>query len=57
MANSAGAVVLPFPKYANYDHQHDPKASSFLHFIGAYRFDNDFFAQQGQRVIDALMTP
>lgn len=55
VANSAGAVVLPFPKYANFDHHHDPKESSFLHFIGAHRFDDDFFAQQGQCVIDALM--
>jgi hypothetical protein len=54
VANSAGAVVLPFPKYANFDHLHDPKQSSFLHFIGAHRFDDDFFAKQGQLVIDAL---
>ncbi len=56
VANSPGALVLPFPKYANFDHQHDPNQSGFLHFIGAHRFDDDYFAQHGQRIIDALMT-
>jgi hypothetical protein len=54
VANSPGAVVLPHPKYGNFDHHHNPKASSFLHFIGAHRFDDDFFAKQGQQFIQSL---
>jgi hypothetical protein len=54
VANSPDALVLPHPKYGNFDHQHDPKTSSFLHFIGAHRFDEDFFAEQGLKVIHAL---
>jgi hypothetical protein len=54
VANSPDAVVLPFPKYANFDHHHDPALSSFLHFIGAYRFDDDLFAGLGKRIIEEL---
>ena len=54
VANSAGAVVLPHPKYGNFDHHHDPATSSFLHFIGAHRFDDDLFANLGKRVIEEL---
>jgi hypothetical protein len=54
VANSPGAVVLPHPKYGNFDHYHDPNDSSFLHFIGAHRFDDNFFAKQGHSVIQAL---
>jgi hypothetical protein len=54
VANSPDALVLPHPKYGNHDHHHDPRTSSFLHFIGAHRFDHDFFAQEGLRIIQAL---
>ena len=54
VANSAGAFVLPYPKYWNFDSSHDVATSSFLHFIGAYRFDDDRFAQLGQKVIAEL---
>jgi len=55
VANSPGAAVLPFPKYANFDHKHDARESGFLHFIGAHRFDENFFATKGQKVIEALV--
>ena len=54
VANSAGARVLPFPKYGNFDHHHDPAKSSFLHFIGAHRFDDDLFARLGNETITGL---
>ncbi len=54
VANSPGAVVLPHPKYGNFDHHHDPKLSSFLHFIGANRFDDDLFATLGKQIIEEL---
>ena len=54
VANTPGACVLPAPKYWNFDREQDVGASSFLHFIGSYRFDDDRFAQLGQRVIGEL---
>jgi hypothetical protein len=54
VANCPNALVLPFPKYANFDHHHDPKESGFLHFIGAHRFDDDLFANLGNQVIAEL---
>jgi hypothetical protein len=54
VANSPDACVLPFPKYANFDHLHNPGESSFLHFIGAHRFDDDLFARLGNQLIDKL---
>jgi hypothetical protein len=54
VANSPNAVVLPFPKYGNHDHGHDASTSGFLHFIGAYRFDNELFAELSRQEIEAL---
>ena len=54
VANSPNSVVLPFPKYANFDHHHDPRQSGFLHFIGAHRFDDDLFADLGSKLIREL---
>lgn len=56
VANSPGAAVLPYPKYANYSPDLQPGAYSFLHFIGTHRYDNDFFATKGQEVIQELLT-
>ena len=56
VANSPGAVVLPCPKYHNFDRYQDVSKSAFLHFIGAYRFDDDRFAQLGCRVIAELQS-
>jgi hypothetical protein len=55
VANSAGAVVLPFPKYGNFDHDHDPSQSELLHFIGEHRFDDGLFAKLANQVIKSLM--
>ena len=54
VANSPGGIVLPFPKYANFVPEVDHTKSSFLHFIGTYRFDKDFFANAGCKVIAEL---
>ena len=53
VANSPDAVVLPYPKYANFwSGLH--KSNSFLHFIGSNRYIEDYFARRGQEVIIAL---
>lgn len=53
IANSPGAVVLPYPKYANF-WPGVQKPNGFLHFIGTHRYDDDYFATQGNRVIEKL---
>ena len=55
VANSPGARLLPLPKYANFTPSLDRSSSSFLHFIGTYRYMDDYFATRGQQVIRELM--
>jgi len=54
VANSPNAAVLPFPKYANFEPHVDRAKVEFFHFIGTYRFDDDYFAKMGQKVISEL---
>ena len=60
VANSPNALVLPYPKYANFDpisvwpNNTSDDENSFLHFIGTYRYDHDFFAEKALIVIDKL---
>lgn len=54
IANSPGAIVLPYPKYANFGPKTRLKDCSFLHFIGTYRYLNDSFANEGLKVIADL---
>jgi hypothetical protein len=54
VANSPDPVVLPFPKYANFGPTLETAQSSFVHFIGTYRFLGDRFATQGREVIREL---
>lgn len=59
VANSPNALVLPYPKYANFDPisvwSNTPNAQNgFLHFIGTYRYRDDFFALKARPVIEEL---
>jgi hypothetical protein len=54
VANSPGAVVLPYPKYANFWPGLVRGKSSFLHFIGSHRYLDDYFANLAQGVIAEL---
>ncbi len=54
ISNAPDGMVLPFPKYANFVPHDDTSKSEFLHFIGTYRFDGDYFANAGRRVITEL---
>ena len=54
IANSTGAIVLPHPKYANFEPETDTSNSSFLHFIGTHRFERDVFANAGKKLINEL---
>jgi hypothetical protein len=53
VANSAAARILPYPKYACFDLQMDPRASAFLHFIGTNRFDRGVYAAFANQVMSA----
>ncbi|WP_426955471.1 hypothetical protein [Muricoccus radiodurans] len=54
VANTPGAIVLPYPRYASF-HPSGPRLETkCFHFIGSYRFDNGFFATRGRREIAAL---
>ncbi len=54
VANSPGAVVLPFPKYGNFWPGLPRDQSSFLHFFGTHRYDRDYFAKRAQTEIARL---
>ena len=53
VANSKEAVVLPYPAYASYPSV-DLSKSKLFHFIGAYRFDDGYFAAKGKEFIRAI---
>ncbi len=55
IANSPGAITLPFPEYATYPLEHGNERTKFFHFIGSNRFRGDYFAQQGRRLIQEMM--
>ena len=55
IANSPGAVALPFPRYASY-WAHPGVAyedAAFLHFIGPHRFSNGVYRKLARRVLAA----
>ena len=55
IANSPGAALLPYPAYASF-HPGGPRLDAkCLHFIGRFRFDEDFFAARGREEIRAFM--
>lgn len=54
VANSPDAVVLPHPKYACFGPGVKPETSSFLHFIGTWRYLDDCFAHLARGVIANL---
>lgn len=58
IANSRNAIVLPYPKYANFGPgctKNGLHNYAFLHFIGTYRFREQAFATLGQRIISELL--
>ena len=56
IANTPGAIILPYPSYATFPLPTANERAKFFHFIGSNRFDGLFFARQGRRIIDHLMS-
>lgn len=54
VANSPGAVVLPSPAYTSFFPGGPREQAKFFHFIGSFRFDEDYFASRGREEIAAL---
>lgn len=50
VANTAGAVVLPFPTYAVHDIRDDLTGAIFLHFIGSYRYHQNNYIEKAKYV-------
>jgi hypothetical protein len=56
IANSPGAVVLPYPQYANFFPGGPRGEAKFLHFMGAFRFQENYFADCCRAEIRRLET-
>jgi hypothetical protein len=54
IANSAGAVTLPFPEYATFPLPVHSRGVKLFHFIGSNRFRDNYFADEGRRLIKEL---
>ena len=54
IANSPNAVVLPYPKYANFWPELKRGDSAFLHLFGTHRYLDGYFANLAQKVISEL---
>lgn len=54
VANSKNAVTLPYPKYGNFAPGGYEPGGSFLHFIGSFRYDDDYFANLAKPFIAGL---
>lgn len=54
IANTPGAVVLPYPEYASFRPPMPHGRTKCFHFIGTYRFKDGVFAALGRREIEGL---
>lgn len=56
VANSPGAVALPYPAYGSFGPGGVRDGCKCFHFIGEYRFDHGYFAGRGREVIRQTLT-
>jgi hypothetical protein len=54
IANSPGAVVLPWPEYASFTPDVPRAKVKFFHFIGTYRFRDGYYIKRSEEVIAKL---
>jgi FkbM family methyltransferase len=54
VANSPDPVVLPYPDYASFNGKNTPHLTTLFHFIGAYRFKDDYYLDRCREVIARL---
>lgn len=51
LANAPGAAVLPFPRYACFEPHLEHSDHAFLHFIGAYRYNDGIYRRKAAEFI------
>ena len=55
IANATDSVVLPYPRYANFDEMFDlaldPAQRAFIHFIGTFRYSRGTYIAETRRLI------
>jgi hypothetical protein len=57
VANSPGAVALPYPEYGTFTSRiEDRERCKCFHFIGSIRFVEGYFAKRGREIIRSLYT-
>ena len=54
IANSPGAVVLPWPEHACFGPGIDASRARFLHFVGTHRFEGGVYGARSRDVLRAL---
>ena len=54
VANSPDPIVLPYPEYGSFNGRVLRHRAKLFHFIGRYRFQEDYFARRTQELIAAL---
>jgi len=54
IANSSPSIVLPYPKYAGFRPWRSFENSSFLHFVGTYRFKKGIYMKLAKEIIKKL---
>ena len=54
VANSPGAVALPYPAYGSFGPGMEHTRCKCFHFIGAFRFVDGYFAKRGREIIEQL---
>ncbi len=57
VANSPGAVALPYPAYGAFGPRLQRDRCKCFHFIGTYRFVDGYFASRAREIIPRLATP
>jgi hypothetical protein len=57
VANSPGAVALPYPAYGAFGPRLQRDRCKCFHFIGTYRFADGYFAGRAREVIPRLTAP
>ncbi len=54
IANAPGAIVLPWPDYANFQPARPPEGARFLHFLGAVRYEKGCYARLARQAIAGI---
>ena len=54
VANSSDATVLPSPKYTFHAPNRDLSQSTFVHFVGEWRFRGGTYSSLAQKIIEEL---